>query len=106
LNLLTENDLSKITPQKSFKYVRLAANASFAGDDALRLFFSDITARTPYQLADLNRLGRQVLASLLDRSQPADDARWQALTNDGIWAEMEQQQFPPGSPASYSDWYD
>jgi hypothetical protein len=106
LNLLTEDDLNRIAPQKSFKYVRLAARATFAGDDALRLFFSDVSSRTAHQLPDLKSLGRQVLASLLDRNQPADNARWQALTSDATWAEMDQQKFPPGSPASYSDWYD
>jgi hypothetical protein len=106
LNLLTVDDLNRIAPQKRFKYFRLAARASFAGDNALRLFFADIPSRTAYQLPALKRLGREVLASLLDRSQPADDARWQALTSDAAWAEMEQQKFPPGSPASYSDWYD
>ncbi len=106
LNLLRLDDLNQITPQKNFKYFRLAARASFMGEDALRLFFSDVSSRTAYQLPDLKRLGRRVLASLLDRNQPPDDARWQALTNDATWAEMEQQKFPPGSPASYSDWYD
>ncbi len=106
LNLLIANDLRQIAAQKNFKYVRLAARTTFTGDDALRLFFSDTAARTAYQLPDLKRLGRQVLASLLDRNQPADNARWQVLTSDSTWADMEQQQFPPGSPASYSDWYD
>ncbi len=106
LNLLTAGDLAGISQQNSFKYFRLAARASFTGDNALRLFFSDVSARTPHQLPDLKRLGRHVLASLLDRNQPADNARWQALINDATWAQMEQQKFPPGSPASYSDWYD
>jgi hypothetical protein len=106
LKLLTTNELEQIVPQKEFKYFRLEVSASFAGDDALRLFFSDIVTRTAHQLPDLKRLGRQILASLLDRGNAADNVRWQALTDDQTWAAMEQQRFPPGSPASYSDWYD
>src|SRR5581483_149246 len=106
LNLLTIDDLNRIARDKHFRYFRLAAKASFAGDNALRLFFSDVSARTAYQLPELKRLGRQVLASLLDKNQPADNTRWQILTSDTAWAEMEQQKFPPESPASYSDWYD
>jgi hypothetical protein len=70
------------------------------------LFFSDVSTRTARQLLDLKRLGRQVLASLLDRGDAVDNARWKALTDDQIWGAMEQQKFPSGSRASYSDWYD
>ncbi len=106
LQLISAADLEKITIQREFQYVRLAARATFQGDDALRLFFSDIQTRTGYREEDLKRLGRQVLASLLDRNDTADNLRRQILNNDAAWAEMDNQKFPPGSPASYSDWVD
>ncbi len=103
LGLVTPADLDKISTQKEFKYFRLVAKTTFEGDNALRLFFSDIGARTPHNEQELKSIGRQVLASLLDRSSPIDDARWRALNDNAIWLQMDDQKFPQGS---YSDWYD
>jgi hypothetical protein len=104
--LIAVADLSQISVQRNFKYVRLSATTEFQTDNALRLFFSDIKARTPYKEADLKTLGRKVLASLLDRNSAVDKARRQVLADDAIWAQMDAQKFPEDSPASYSDWYD
>ncbi len=106
LGLLTEGDLGQLPPQAPYKYFRLAARVTFEGQDVLRLFFSDVPARTERQENDLKRLGRQVLVSLLDRNIPADRARSNVLNSDAQWEEMEQQKFPADSPASYSDWFD
>jgi hypothetical protein len=103
LGLITPADLDQISKQKDFKYFRLSTNTTFEGENALRLFFSDIGARTPHTEQELKGLGRQVLASLLDRSSTVDDARSHALTDNTIWAQMEDQKFPQ---SSYSDWYD
>ncbi|HEY7212193.1 MAG TPA: hypothetical protein VH477_18100 [Bryobacteraceae bacterium] len=106
LGLLSAADLAAIGLQKQFKYFRLTASAVFDGDDALRLFFSDIAARTPRTEEDLKKLGRKVMIALLDPAIATDDARRKVLASDALWAQMEQQKFPANSPASYSDWYD
>jgi hypothetical protein len=104
LDLITPADLDRISKQREFKYFRVVAKTTFDGENALRLFFSDVNARTPHNEQELKSLGRQVLASLLDRSSGVDDARWRALTDNTIWSQMEDQKFPQGG--SYSDWYD
>ncbi|MDQ2840303.1 MAG: hypothetical protein M3Y72_04540 [Acidobacteriota bacterium] len=106
LGLLMEGDLGLLTPQAPYKYFRLAAKATFEGEDALRLFFLDVPARTAREEKDLKRLGRQTLAALLDRNIPADRARVAVLNSDAQWEEMENQKFPADSPGSYSDWFD
>jgi hypothetical protein len=104
LDLISPADLDRISKQREFKYFRVVAKTTFDGENALRLFFSDVNARTPHNEQELKSLGRQVLASLLDRSSGVDDARWRALTDNTIWSQMEDQKFPQGG--SYSDWYD
>ncbi|MBV9765912.1 MAG: hypothetical protein JOZ48_13785, partial [Acidobacteriaceae bacterium] len=88
------------------RHVRIAAQAIFEADAAQRLFFSDVAARSPRKLEELKQVGRNTLSSLLDRTDPADDRRWRILNDPNAWAQMDKQQFPHDSPASYSDWYD
>ncbi len=106
LGLLTESELNGIALEKQIHYFRLETRATFQGEEALSLFFEDVRNRTPHREEDLKRLGRNVLIALLDKNSPVDQARAAALRSDVIWAEMEEQKFPPGSPASYSDWFD
>ena len=106
LRLLNAQDLAAIVPVPDFRYYRLSARASYEGEPLLQLFFADVASRAPRAEGDLKHLGRAVLISLLDETNPIDAARINALASDTIWAEMEQQQFPANSPASYSDWYD
>ncbi len=106
LDVVRSADIDRMAVEKRVKYFRLAARVLFEGNDALRLFFSEPGTRTPRKEEDLKKLGRQILASLLDRNDPVDQARWAALSDDTVWANMEAQKFPRQSPASYSDWYD
>ena len=106
LQLVSEAEISAVALETEFKYFRLQARTSFEGENALRLFFSDTGARTFHDEKALKLLGRRVLAGLLDPGNAADHARLLVLDSDAIWAEMDAQQFPAGSRASYSDWYD
>jgi hypothetical protein len=87
-------------------HVLIDASQKISGTQAVNMFFSDSIARTPRDLGSLKKLGRRILAGLLDPSDPVDERRIQVLNNDSIWAQMDSQQFPQDSPASYSDWYD
>ncbi len=106
LQLVSEAEIRTAAVQKDIKYFRVQARASFDGEDALRLFFSDTGARTAHEEKALKLLGRRVLAGLLDPGNAADHARLLVLNNGASWAEMDAQKFPPAWPASYSDWYD
>lgn len=109
LGLLTTADIEQPSAprQQQHQYFRLAASAAYNTAAALHLFFSDVAAQTPRSEAELQQLGRRVLASLLDENDPVDNKRQEVLRSDTLWAAMEtQRHFPPNSPASYSDWYD
>ena len=106
LGLLRQDDLHEASGQAQSHYFHLAARATFEGDNALRLFFSDLTMRTPYQETELQQLGRRVLASLLDPDIPSDYARIAVLESDALWAQVQAGKIPTNSPASYSDAYD
>lgn len=106
LGLLTQEDVQHTPTGDPYRYFRIASQATFEGDDAMRLFFSDVPTRANYSEQDLKRLGRQVLISLLDPANPVDQARITALQSDTAWAAMEEGRFPEHSPASRVDWFD
>lgn len=106
LGLLTQAEVQQIPAQDSYRYFRMASRATFEGDDAMRLFFSDVATRTGYGEPELKQLGRKVLVSLLDPANAVDQVRIAALTNEAIWSAMEEGKFPEHSPASRVDWYD
>ena len=85
-------------------HVRIAAEARFGGDSALRLFFADLPSRTPREYAELEALGRGVMASLIDRTDDIGRKRWHYLSDDDAWEQMGKQQFPADSSGSYTDW--
>jgi hypothetical protein len=81
------------------------ASRKYTNDEVLRFFFSDGPGLTSRTLEDLKRLGRQVLASLLDPQDPTDHNRIAALRKDEMWASFDAQ--PSNVPTPfYSDWVD
>jgi hypothetical protein len=104
---LTESQLDSLqisNPKPA--HVVIDANQDIKGVQAISMFFADPAAWTAQDLDTLKALGKQVLASLLDPSDPVDERRIQILASQQIWNEMDNNQFPQDSPASYSDWYD
>ena len=87
-------------------HVIIDATQDIKGSTALNMFFADPKALTPRDLGTLKAMGKQVLATLLDPNDPVDQRRIQILNSPEIWHEMDNNQFPQDSPASYSDWYD
>ena len=86
------------------KHARFAASCSYGNEDVLRFFFSDVTALTPRLSGDLEKIGRKVLAQLLDAQDPIDQKRIVVLNDDALWA-MQSDPQTPISP-SYSDYMD
>ncbi len=86
-------------------HARFAASRTYAKDDVLRFFFSDIEKLTPRTEPDLEKTGRAVLARLLDPQDPTDQKRIAMLSNDAAWNELNTH---PAQiePPYYSDWYD
>jgi hypothetical protein len=103
---LTQSQLQSIqisNPKPS--HVVISASQDIKGIQALNMFFADPTTFTARDLDSLKAMGKQVLASLLDPNDPVDQRRVAILNNPAIWNQMDNNQFPPDSPASYSDWY-
>ncbi len=86
-------------------HARFAASCTYDNDHVLRFFFSDSQAFTPRIAADVTKLGRTVLRSLLDPQDPTDQKRIAVLGSDKQWAEMDAN---PAKilPPFASDWYD
>lgn len=89
----------------NLKHCRIAGSCDYSNDDVLRFFFSDITKFTPRTAADLKRVGRQVLAQLLDDKDITDHKRIQALVQDSLWAQMDRQPAQIQEPF-LADWLD
>ncbi len=108
LRLIGQDDWQNLLPNNPNPlHVRIAAQAIFAGDAALQLFFSDPAARTPRKLEDVTRLGRSVFASLLDPGNQSDVKRRQNLNDDYAWSLMDGNRWTPElRQVSYPDWYD
>jgi hypothetical protein len=87
------------------RHARFAATSAYDDSGVLHLFFSDIEALKPWQLEDLKRTGRQVLASLLDPQDPVDVHRIQILQSDQQWEQLDAHPAAIKPPA-YSDWFD
>lgn len=86
-------------------HARFTAACSYSNDDVLRFFFTDIQKLTPRKAVDLEKIGRNVLASLLDPQDPTDLQRMQVLYNDAAWAAMDATGSNIPAPY-YSDWFD
>ncbi len=84
---------------------RFAASCTYGNEDVLRFFFTDIQALTARNAGDVQKIGREVLASLLDPQDPTDRKRIGVLGSDPDWAAMDAN--PAGILAPFSaDWYD
>jgi hypothetical protein len=84
-------------------HARFAASCAYDNDHVLRFYFSDVPALKPRTAGDLKKIGRKVLAALLDPQDSVDHDRIGALKSDQKWAEMDAnpaQILPP----FYSDW--
>ncbi|HVT95709.1 MAG TPA: hypothetical protein VHD76_22880 [Bryobacteraceae bacterium] len=96
---------SLTSPGDTVHHARFSASCNYGNDDVLRFFFSDTATLTPRKEEDLKKLGRTVLASLLDPQDRTDQQRIAVLQSDTAWA--GQSANPARIPAlHYSDWFD
>lgn len=87
------------------EHAHFAALIDYQNNDVLGFFFKDIVALTPRIADELKKVGRGVLASLLDPQDATDLLRIQALQSDAQWATWDAN--PAEVPAPYySDWFD
>ncbi len=75
----------------AFGHVRLSATVSYGTEQVYSIFFADPKNRTPHTIAELEKLGRDTMAALLD---PADQtqqaqARIRVLQSDAAWSAMD-----------------
>ncbi|HEY3627285.1 MAG TPA: hypothetical protein VGL00_13410 [Terracidiphilus sp.] len=68
---------------------RVSLVLRFESAEVMSIFFSDTTRLTPRSSEELERVGRTVLAALLDPSDGIDAARMEILNNDGAWEAMD-----------------
>ena len=92
-------------PGGAIRHARFVASCKYGNDDVLRFFFSDISGFKPRKTVDLEKIGRTVLASLLDLQNPIDRKRYLMLNDDAAWAQLDATGSNIPDPY-YSDWYD
>ncbi|MGH9435713.1 MAG: hypothetical protein ACRD06_06905 [Terriglobia bacterium] len=90
------------------QHARFAASVDYDNDDVLRFFFKNIGALTPRTADELKKIGRNVLAGLLDPQDQTDQLRIAALQSDQQWAiwDANPAQVPVTPAPYYSDWFD
>jgi hypothetical protein len=78
--------------------IRVTATASYDIQGSEALFFSEISKRSLRRAEDLELVGRQTLASLIDSDEPVGRIRLWALQNDPLWSQMNKL----GNAATFS----
>lgn len=90
LRLIPPGAWDAIPPAAIFHHVRAAAQARYARDSVLRLFFSDPKTRAARTRPELEITGRRVMASLIPPGDSIAIARIKALNNDTLWKAMDE----------------
>ena len=79
-----------LTANRSFTHVLIDVTAKYGLDGILSLFFADPKTRICRSASELNHIGRQTLAALIDPTEPTSPARLSVLNNDTIWTAMDE----------------
>ena len=87
----------------SVRHARFSATCTYDNQRVLQLFFSNVATMEPRTKTDLTKIGRQVLARLLDPPDPTDNQRIAVLNSDSSWAKMDDNPAQILSPFR-SDW--
>jgi len=77
-----------------FGHARISAAATYDATAAMKLFFKDPASQTARSHQEFEKIGRQVMAELIDPNDmgnPTSRARLSALQNDAIWAAMNDK---------------
>lgn len=78
-----------LTANRSFTHAMIDVTAKYGLDGISSLFFADPKTRMSRSASELNHIGRQTVAALIDPAEPTSAARLSALNNDTIWAAMD-----------------
>jgi hypothetical protein len=79
-----------MTANRSFTHALIDVTAKYGVDGILSLFFADPKTRVCRSVSELNHIGRQTMAALIDPKEPTSAARLSALSTDTIWAAMDE----------------
>lgn len=79
-----------LSSETEFHHTKVSAQARYARDAVLRLFFSDLDKRVARTRTELEATGRRVMAALILSDGGVNSSRLDALKNDALWATMDQ----------------
>ena len=92
LKLITDSAWDKTFAANTvFLHARINAAATYDATAAMKLFFKDPARQTPWSHPELAKIGRQVMVSLIDPTEPTGPARISVLQNDALWAAMDEK---------------
>jgi hypothetical protein len=90
LQLMTDASADQVlAAAREFGHVKVDVAANYDCSAAMKLFFADPDQRTGRSLADFERLGRQVLASLIDTNNSIGATRVRILHDNVAWKAMD-----------------
>ncbi len=90
LNLVPRGSWESIfSADATFGHARISAAATYDAEAAMKLFFKDPATQTVRSHEEFERTGRQVLAALIDPSEPTGPARIRILQDQTAWAAMD-----------------
>ena len=91
LKLITDGSWDAVLAAHArFGHAKVSATATYDAGAAMKLFFADPARRTPRAIAALERIGRDVMAALIDPADPTGPARIKVLKDDAIWSAMDE----------------
>ncbi len=91
LKLISNGTWDKILAgQQIFRHAKVSAAANYDTTAALQLFFKDPVQRSPRSFAELEQIGRQMMAAFIDPNDPTGPARIAVLNDDSVWSAMDQ----------------
>jgi hypothetical protein len=91
LHLISDSNLQPEWDRDgSFDHAKAAVSARYNSTSSLRMFFRDPSTRAFFQRQQLERVGREALARLLDPREDNAPPRLAALADDALWTAMNE----------------
>jgi hypothetical protein len=91
LNLITGGAWgAELSDNSAFNHAKASVTAVYTSASTLRLFFGDPATRAPYRREQLERIGRDARAKLIDPHEDNGGARLAALHDDAIWSALDE----------------
>jgi hypothetical protein len=81
---------AELSGNSTFNHAKASVTALYSSASTLRLFYGDPATHAPYRREQLERIGRDARAKLIDPHEDNGGARLAALRDDAIWSALDE----------------